>query len=98
MAITGFIDTQNGPYILKDPMARRTYGIEWELLPGDTIASAVWTVDSGLNSELPAIDGNVTEIVLYDGTAETDYKVRCVMTTAQGEVDARTFTVKVKIR
>jgi hypothetical protein len=98
MSVTGFIESRSGPFIYKDPDARRTYGVAWEIPEGDTIDSAVWTVGTGLSHELPAIEGNVTEIVLYGGTAGVDYKVKCKMATFSGEADARSFTVKVKNR
>lgn len=98
MATDGFVKTQNGSYILKDPAASRTYGIEWEVESGDVVASAVWTVAPGLIKGTEKIEGNTTKIVLSGGTLAQDYTVKCVMTTFLGEVDARTFTVKVRSR
>ena len=98
MAIDGFVKTKEGTHIIKDPDARRTYGIEWEVESGDVVASAAWAVAPGLGQAQEAIEGNTTKIVLHGGTAGQDYLVRCVVTTFKGETDARSFTVRVRQR
>jgi hypothetical protein len=53
--------------ILKDPQAELTYGIAWAewLQNGDTLASATWTVPTGIEKESDGI--NTTPLALDVG-------------------------------
>lgn len=101
-----------GPWIEKDPHAVVDYHAAWsDWLDGDTIASVVWTVSTGLtkdsqavNSGAVTIDGvshpanSVATAWLSGGTAGQSYTVACRITTAGGRTDERTFRVVVRER
>lgn len=80
------------------------YAIDWtELLDaGDSISESladapVWTVPTGLTNESTAVANPVTSVTLSGGTTETEYVIRCrITTTPGGRVFERAFTVQVR--
>lgn len=88
------------PTWTKDPNAVLDYEFNWSkwLYTGDTIASRVVTVPTGitLDSSVPA-DDKVT-VWLSGGTAGTKYNVSCRITTTGGRVDERTIRISVAER
>jgi hypothetical protein len=80
----------------KDPEDRQLYGFDWEpWLDGDTISGSTWRVESGLDSDTPAVDGDVTSIWLSGGTAGNTYWVENKITTFGGARKERTFVLRV---
>lgn len=110
--MTAFLRDASGDYIVKDPDAVLDYSIAWdEWLDGDTIASATWTVTSGLtkgaesiNSGSVVLNGvprpaaSVATVWLSGGTAGTTYTVTCRVVTAAGRTEDRSFRVQVVAR
>ncbi len=101
-----------GPWIEKDPNAVVDYHVAWsDWLAGDTIATATWTLATGLvkdsqsiNSGALTLDGvshganTVATVWISGGTAGAEYSVACRITTAGGRTDERTFRVVVRER
>lgn len=85
-----------GRYVVeKDPSAVLDYGFDWSawLADGDTIASVVWTVPTGITKDNQSESTTIATVWLSGGTAQTQYLVGCKITTAAGRVDERTLTV-----
>lgn len=61
-----------------------------------TIASAAWTVPSGLSMDSNRIDGTRAYVTLSGGTDGEDYEVLCRMTPTAGSVIEKTITVPVR--
>jgi hypothetical protein len=84
----------------KDPDAVLDYSIDWStwLQTGDEIASATWTVPTGI--VLDSQDESTTRTVawLSSGTAGVNYDLGCLITTTSGRLDERTITIKVRER
>ena len=66
------------------------------LTTGDTIASATYTVGSGLTKDSSSNTTTTTTVQLSGGTAGTVYEVKCVIVTAASRTVARRFRVKVE--
>lgn len=107
----GFRLSAAGDWIEKDPAAVLNYGLCFDeyLQEGDTIATASWTVAVGLTKVSDAVNvapmtvrgkeraaGTVALVRLSGGTAGQSYLVTCRITTDLGDVDDRSFTVRVK--
>jgi hypothetical protein len=86
------------PKFTKDPSALLDYAIDWEdwLEGTDTVASAVWTVPTGLALEDQIETDTVSTIWLSGGVLGTKYNVACLMTTTDGRIDERTITISIK--
>jgi len=86
------------PKFTKDPSAELDYAIDWEdwLEGTDTIASAIWTVPTGLVLEAQTETDTVSAIWLSGGVLGLKYNVACLMTTTDGRIDERTFTIRIK--
>ena len=82
---------------VKDTSAALDYTVDWRkwLYESDSIESVQWTVPDGLIQENTSNDSTKCTIWLSGGTAGSDYRVRCRITTALGRVDARSFLVRV---
>lgn len=107
----GFRLSAAGDWIEKDPEAVLNYGLCFDeyMQTGDTIATAAWTVPAGLTKVSDALNvapmvvrgveraaNTVALVRLSGGTAGTNYLVTCRITTQSGDVDDRSFTVRVK--
>ena len=95
---TGYERDNQGAFIRKDPESVLDYTINWSnlLTTGDTIASATYTVDSGLTKDSSSNTTTTTTVQLSGGTAGTVYEVKCVIVTAASRTVARRFRVKVE--
>ena len=95
-ASTGYERDNTGAFIKKDPESVLDYTINWSdfLTTGDTVASATYTVDTGLTKDSNSNTTTATTVTLSGGTAGTVYTVKCVMTTTASRVAARRFRVK----
>jgi hypothetical protein len=70
----------------KDPDEVLDYMIDWtaRLAAGETIASASWSVDSGLTVDSFSHTDTATTIWLSDGTHFKTAVIRCLVVTNQG--------------
>jgi hypothetical protein len=84
------------PY--KDPDDSLDYAIDMAqqmTLDGDTIASVVWSVPTGLTEGASTVTTTKVSVVLSGGTAGSSYDITGTITTAGGRVYERSFTVEV---
>ena len=84
--------------IIKDPGATLPYGLDFtdwlvDDLASDTIASATWTVPTGLTKESEILTTTKAGVVLSGGTAGATYDVVCHFVTAGGYEDERTLRI-----
>jgi hypothetical protein len=86
------------PSFVKDPSAILDYGFNWSdwLQTGETIASAVWTVSSGITKTSQEESGSIAIIWLSGGTDGESYDVSCKITTSDGRTDERTMTIRIR--
>ena len=105
--ITGYEQDNQGSWIAKDTQATLTYSMDWSewLLGTDTIASVVYTLQVRANDPSPLIKndsgvlhGNITYVELTGGQAGKIYTVTAKVTTGAGDVDRRSFRIKVEDR
>lgn len=84
----------------KDPDANLDYSVDWSdwLATGDTIASSVWTVPTGLTEGADNEALGIATVYLSGGTAGSDYAVANKITTTAGRIDERTITIMVRQR
>jgi hypothetical protein len=85
---------------LKDPTDELDFTRTWDdwLAEGETISTVQWTVEAGLISTgTPDTHTDTTATIwLEGGEVDEEYDVACKITTSQGRVVERTFTVKVQ--
>ena len=83
---------------IKDPDAKLDYQWDWSdwLDSGDEIASAVFTVPSGLTNVSNSKTTTTATIWLSGGTAGETYEIACEITTAQTRIDERTVCIRVR--
>lgn len=85
----------------KDPAEKKDYRVDWTkrlAVDSDTIASSAWAVATGLTESVtpPASNTTTTATVwLEGGTAGVAYKVTNTITTADGRIHERSFTINV---
>jgi hypothetical protein len=83
----------------KDPESVLPYAIDWTgALAGDTIASATWTVQSGITNSGESHTATTTTILVSGGTAGQFYSLTCHIVTAAGNQDDRTIWIPVADR
>ena len=100
----GFVTTNTGVEIDKDPEASLSYTFDWSNLveTGDTVASVVYSVAARRNDPTPITiasqgitDSNTdTYVELAGGQADKTYIVTAKVTTTDGIVDRRNFRIK----
>jgi hypothetical protein len=104
---TGYEQDAQGSWIAKDPEATLTYSMEWaEWLPqSDTVTAVSYTLQVRANDPDPLIkdaqgvqSGHVTYVTLRGGQVGKVYTVTAQVTTDSGEVDRRSFRVKIENR
>ena len=104
---TGYLQDQQGIYILKDPNARLIYTFDWsEWLPvGDTVTSVNYTLQVRTNDPTPLIrqsqgvqSGTKTYVEISGGGAGKVYTVTAQIGTNNGSIDRRNFRIKVENR
>jgi len=107
--LTGFKRDNDGLYIEKDPSANIQYGLDFTdyLQTGDSVLTATVTLETITGDATPlafptdaATDVVVTNplvnIRVEGGTANNIYTVKCVITTNNGDTDARSFRIVCK--
>ena len=81
---------------LKDPQEVLDFTIDWGLwLDGDTISSDIWTVGSGITSDLETSTSTTSTIWLSGGTLATTYTVANRIVTAGGRTAERTLNISI---
>ena len=96
---------------IKDPDAALDYKFDFAALTngsgdsdwlasGETISSYEVTVDDGLTLDSDSLANSDTSVVawLSGGTAGSNYKVTCAITTSEGRTDELTMVIKVRER
>jgi hypothetical protein len=87
--------------MLKDPDATLDFAVDWSdwlTGEGDTGASAVWIVPTGLTKVSESFVSGKHVVRLSGGTDGSDYSVTSRITTTGGEVDNRTLRITVRQR
>ena len=90
--------------MLKDPSAKLPFTVDWSAWltnEGDTAASAVWVVPTGIVQEStppPSLADGKATVWLSGGTVGQSYDITCRLTTTGGRIDDRTFSVKIRER
>ena len=89
----------------KDPTDNTQYRIDWAPILtalGETIQSAVWTVESGLTAWISTVSppgaSTMAEIWLGGGTAGRSYEVGNTITTNTARILRRSMVVRVATR
>lgn len=91
----------------KDPSAVLPYSVDWSEwisdIPGESVASASWAIDSPPDASLTigstSVAGSVATAVVSGGTVGRSYSLRCRITTSpSGYIDDRTISVRVENR
>lgn len=85
------------PTYNKDPDATLNYTFDWSrwLESGETIASAAFTVESGLTKGAESNTTTTAQVTLSGGTAGETYDVTCRITTNAAQIDDRTIQIAV---
>ena len=94
---------QAGPVMMdpKDPESVLLYTFDWTewLDTGDTLSTHTITAQTGITVDSDAIAANTkVNITLSGGTANKDYIVECLITTANGLTDERSMRIPVRER
>lgn len=83
----------------KDPQSNLDYGFDWSLWLGvDTIASVVWTIETGITQTNATNTTTTATVWLSGGEAGTEYTITCRITTAAGRIDERSMAIRVANR
>ena len=99
---TGFLSTNTGLTIDKDPEATLTYTLDWTtwLETGDTIATGTWTAAARRNDPTPLTiessgiaETKKTYVELSGGQADKTYLITVEVVTSDGLSDRRNFRV-----
>jgi len=100
-AITGFERDNQGFFIRKDPESVMDYFVDYStfLESGDSIASQITTVDSGITLDSSAIESGNKKIkhILSGGTAGTNYDVKIEAQTSDGLTMVHRYRIKCEL-
>ncbi len=90
----------DGAYFEKAPAASLAYGINWtDWLPASTtIASSAWAADAGITAGSDVVASNVASVTVSGGTAGQTYWLTNTVTLSDGQIDSRSFRIKVVAR
>ena len=79
----------------KDPNALLDYTVDWSawLATGEVIDSVSWTVPTGITSAGTSNTDTTATIRLGTATRSKTYEIGCTITTSEGQIDKRTFSV-----
>ena len=87
------------PWIAKGLTGILDYTFNWaDWLGVDTIATATWTVPTGLTKASQSNTTTTATAWLSGGKVGATYQVTCSITTAGGRTDARTIEIRVAKR
>jgi hypothetical protein len=79
-----------------DPDSTLDYTVDWSqwlLRDGDTIASATWTVPTGITQESADNDGTTAVVWLSAGTVGESYQITSHIVTAGGRSEDHSFII-----
>lgn len=104
--ITGYQQDKEGAWIQKDRLATLTYTMEWEdwLPTGASIASVSYSLTNPAYNPTPltinssGVQDTKTYAVLAAGTKGKIYTVTAQITLDSGQIDRRSFRVRVEDR
>jgi hypothetical protein len=84
----------------KDPADVLDYVVNWaNWLPGgDTIATATFTVETGITKNSESNDATTATVWLSGGDAGNQYTITCTVTTTGGRTVSRSFEIAVEER
>ena len=83
----------------KDPQSTLDYKLDWSSwLTTDTIASVIWTVETGITQTATSNTTTSATIWLSGGEVGTEYTVTCRITTTAGRIDERSIAIRVAQR
>lgn len=85
----------------KDPAEILPYGWTWAkwLDTSETIATSVWTVDTGMTIEADSFDDDSTSVWLSGGTENVDYiAINTITTSISPKATRRRLKVRVRFR
>ena len=82
----------------KDPDSRVDYGFDWSdwMQTLDTIVGSSWTLPSGLTTDENSYTDDTTVVWLLGGITDTLYDVSNEITTSDGRIENKTFTIYCK--
>jgi hypothetical protein len=82
----------------KQPGENKDYDFNYtDWMPAsDSISTSVVTADAGISLGTKTQTVTVVKQFISGGTAGTDYKVTCTITTAQGRIDQKEITILVR--
>jgi hypothetical protein len=84
---------------VKDPSDVLDYGMDWSAWLGvDTIATSVWTVEAGITEDSETETATTTTIWVSGGTADTEYTLSNLITTAGARTCERSIIIQVEDR
>lgn len=85
---------------LKDPNAQLDWQVNWSdwLAEGESISSAIFTVDDGLTVDSTGHDDTVATVWVSGGTAGMVYRVTNRVVTSDARTDERSFSIRVTER
>jgi len=85
------------PRFDKDPEEKLSYGFDWSqwLDSGDTIASSLWTIPSGITQSGSANTTTSTSVLLAGGTLGSNYTCTNQITTANGLIAERSIVLNI---
>lgn len=88
------------PTFRKDPDAVLDYQFVWSdwLDDTDELASHTIEEDDGITVDSSSRTTDAVTVWLSGGTAGSNYRVACLITTADGRTDERTMTIHVRER
>lgn len=95
------VSDASGPYLVRDPRSRLPVSVDWSAWltqEATTIASSVWSIETGMVVDTPSATTTVASIYVSGGAAGSTYVLRNTITTASGLIDSRSIRVIVKDR
>jgi len=105
--LTGAKKDNDGIYFEKSPSSNIQYGLDFTdyLNSGDTVSSATVTIETisgdaaplahptNASTDILVTGGKLVNIRLSGGTLNNVYDIKCVIVTAQGDTDSRSFRI-----
>ena len=97
--LAGWKSDRLGWYLEMDPGGRKDWALDWTLfIAGGAIATATWTLGSGVSSVQETTSGAITQIWLLAGAAAARVSASCTLTLAGTPTLRETFTFRIIVR
>ena len=77
----------------KDPDERISIGFDWS--ERESLAASSWEIAAGLDADSGTFGNDYADIVVYGGSANTQYNCTNTVTTADGLIYQRSLIVQV---